>query len=194
MNDKTNKNTNDSNSNYSIDTEKFLQIYKRFFDFMNIPKIGPYHAFSKDFINEWENISEIMSIFMKFQLSYFDYHQKMNITYSDAMNKFLKNMKFKLESKDDFESNRNLFIEIFEKSFTDLYGSKDFSLSYSKVLDNYMDIIKSIQKFNEKNLKLLNLPSKDVVDQIIKDIYMIKKDIHDLKKMNGVINSESGFN
>ena len=194
MSDKTNKNTNDSNSNYSIDTEKFLQIYKRFFDFMNIPKIGPYHAFSKDFINEWENISEIMSIFMKFQLSYFDYHQKMNITYSDAMNKFLKNMKLKLESKDDFESNRNLFIKIFEKSFTDLYGSKDFSLSYSKVLDNYMDIIKSIQKFNEKNLKLLNLPSKDVVDQIIKDIYMIKKDIHDLKKMNGVINSESGLN
>ncbi|MGD1836720.1 MAG: poly(R)-hydroxyalkanoic acid synthase subunit PhaE [Nitrososphaeraceae archaeon] len=194
MDDKINKKINDNNSSYSLDTEKFLEIYKKFFDFMNMPKIGPYHAFSKDFMHEWENLSEMMSIFMKFQLSYFDYHQKMNITYSNAMNKFLKNMKFKLDSKDDFDSNRQLFIEIFEKSYTDLYGSKDFSLSYSKLLDNYMDIIKSIQKFNEKNLKLLNLPSKEVVDQIIKDIYTMKKDIHDLKKMNGVVNSEPSLN
>jgi hypothetical protein len=39
-----------------------------------------------------------------------------------------------------------------------------------------------MQKFAEKNLKVLNLPTRDEMDEILKDIHDIKRTIHDMKK------------
>jgi ABC-type hemin transport system substrate-binding protein len=39
-----------------------------------------------------------------------------------------------------------------------------------------------MQKFAEKNMKVLNLPTRDEMDQILKDIHDIKRTIHDMKK------------
>ena len=50
------------------------------------------------------------------------------------------------------------------------------------VRKNFLDVFKQMQKFAEKNLKVLNLPRREEMDEILKDIHEIKRTIHDMKR------------
>ena len=51
-----------------------------------------------------------------------------------------------------------------------------------KVSSDLLDLFKQMQKFAEKNLKVLNLPTREEMDEILKDIHEMKRTIHDMKK------------
>ena len=87
-----------------------------------------------------------------------------------------------LRSKEDFDEYRKIIINAFEDAFTGLFNSKEFSVTYGKVSSDLLDLFKQMQKFAEKNLKVLNLPTREEMDEILKDIHEMKRTIHDMKR------------
>jgi hypothetical protein len=87
-----------------------------------------------------------------------------------------------LRSKEDFDEYRKIIINAFEDAFTGLFNSKEFSVTYGRVSSDLLDLFKQMQKFAEKNLKVLNLPTRDEMDEILKDIHEMKRTIRDMKR------------
>ena len=96
-------------------------------------------------------------------------------------------------SKQDFENYRKIAIDVFEDAFTGLFDSKEYAILYGLVLSNQYDLLTHLQKLTEKNLKVLNLPTRSEMDDLSKHIHDLKKTVHDLtRKIEALKINESG--
>jgi len=80
-----------------------------------------------------------------------------------------------------FEIYRKIMIDALEESFTGLFNSSEFAIVYGKLLNNQMDALKLVQTLAEKNLKVLNLPTRSEMDMLSRDVHDLKKNVHDLR-------------
>jgi hypothetical protein len=87
-----------------------------------------------------------------------------------------------LEPKELFEEYRKIVIDAFEEAFTALFESKDFALLWNRVFSDQADILRYVQTSVMKNFKMFNLPTREEVDSILKDIHELKRTVYDLKK------------
>ena len=87
-----------------------------------------------------------------------------------------------LATKEDFENYRRAAIEAFEDSFTDLFTSSDFSEVYGRLFGSQLNVSRVMQNIMEKNFKILNLPTRSEVDEMLKDIVELKRTVRDMKR------------
>jgi NAD-specific glutamate dehydrogenase len=60
------------------------------------------------------------------------------------------------------------------------------------VLSQQLDLFNHIQKLTEKGLRVLNLPTRAEVNEMVKDVHDLKKEVHDLtRKMEAIIRNDS---
>ena len=164
--------------------EQMTKILHNWTEFIKMPTIGPFHAFSQDFTFYAQDLLSLSQTILNAQTNLNEYWKLINMAYVQATKEVSERAPKKLNSKEDFEQYRNITINAFEDAFTNLFSSKEFSVAYGKVSDDLSDLFKKMQKFAEKNLKVLNLPTRDEMDQILKDIHDIKRTIHDMKKLD----------
>jgi hypothetical protein len=162
--------------------EQMTKILHNWTEFIKMPTIGPFHAFSQDFTSYAQDLLSLSQTILNAQTNLNEYWKLINMAYVQATKEVLERAPKKLNSKEDLEQYRNITINAFEDAFTNLFSSKEFSVAYGKVSDDLLDLFKKMQKFAEKNLKVLNLPTRDEMDQILKDIHDLKRTIHDMKK------------
>jgi Poly(R)-hydroxyalkanoic acid synthase subunit (PHA_synth_III_E) len=162
--------------------EQMTKILHNWTEFIKMPTIGPFHAFSQDFTSYAQDLLSLSQTILNAQTNLNEYWKLINMAYVQATKEVLERAPKKLNSKEDLEQYRNITINAFEDAFTNLFSSKEFSVAYGKVSDDVLDLFKKMQKFAEKNLKVLNLPTRDEMDQILKDIHDLKRTIHDMKK------------
>jgi archaellum component FlaC len=53
-----------------------------------------------------------------------------------------------------------------------------------------MDFSRALQGIAEKNLKVLNMPTRGEVDEMLKDIHELKKNVRELKKSIEMIKND----
>jgi hypothetical protein len=87
-----------------------------------------------------------------------------------------------LATKEDYENYRRAAIEAFEDTFTDLFTSSEFSQVYGKLLGSQLNVSRVVQSIVEKNFKMLNLPTRSEVDDILKDIVELKRTVRDMNR------------
>lgn len=162
--------------------EQMTKILHNWTEFIKLPTIGPFHAFFQDFTSYAQDLLSLSQTIINAQTNLNEYWKLINMAYVQATKEVSERAPKKLNSKEDFEQYRNITINAFEDAFTNLFSSKEFSVAYGKVSSDLLDLFKNMQKFAEKNLKVLNLPTRDEMDQILKDIHDIKRTIHDMKK------------
>ncbi|HEX6028468.1 MAG TPA: poly(R)-hydroxyalkanoic acid synthase subunit PhaE [Nitrososphaeraceae archaeon] len=162
--------------------ERMTKILHNWTELIKMPTIGPFHAFFQDFTSYAQDLLSLSQTILYAQTNLNEYWKLINMAYVQATKEVSEKAPKKLNSKEDFEQYRNITINAFEDAFTNLFSSKEFSVAYGKVSSDLLDLFKKMQKFAEKNLKVLNLPTRDEMDQILKDIHDIKRTIHDIKK------------
>jgi hypothetical protein len=176
---------------YDHQQEQLKKIFNEWSDLIKLPTIGPFHAFSKDFVFYTKVFFNIGQTLIQLQIDLKDYWTQMNNAYVKAMNEIAERAPVKRynfndnnynNAKTDLESYRNIAIDAFENAFTELFGSKEFGSTYAKVLDSQLALSKNLQNIAENNSKIFNLPTRSEVDEIIKDIHDLKKTIRDMKR------------
>jgi Poly(R)-hydroxyalkanoic acid synthase subunit (PHA_synth_III_E) len=166
-------------------------------DFIKLPTIGPFQAFSKDSIFYSQELFNLGQTLIQLQANLREYWIQMNNAYLYAVEQVADRMhngkqhssneKSGYSAKENIEEYRKTMIDAFEDAFTDLFNSNEFGTINSNLISSQLDVVKHLQNITEKNFKTLNLPTRSEVDEISKNIHDIKRDIHDIKKKIGII-------
>jgi hypothetical protein len=155
-------------------------------ELIKMPTIGPFPAFSQEFRSYSQDLLTMGQTLYNAQTNLSNYWKQMNMVYIRATKEVSERAPKQLRSKEDFDEYRKIIINVFEDAFTGLFNSKEFSVTYGKVSSDLLDLFKQMQKFAEKNLKVLNLPTRDEMDEILKDIHEMKRTIHDMKRSSSI--------
>jgi hypothetical protein len=177
--------------------KQIKDVFNVWSDFIKIPTIGPFQAFSKDSILYSQELFNLVQRLIQLQTNLNEYWIQMNNTYLHAVEQVADKMhngkqhynneKGGYSPKENIEEYRKTVIDAFEEAFTDLFSSEEFGTINSKLISSQLDVVKHLQNIAEKNFKTLNLPTRSEVDEISKDIHDIRRDIHDIKKKIGII-------
>ena len=143
---------------------------------LKLPTIGPMYAFSKDF-SSYTN--EVM---VELKNNMDSYWSLVNAAYTKAVRDLVERAPMQLATKEDFENYRRAAIEVFEDTFTALFTSSGFSEVYGKLFGSQLNVSKVMQSIAEKNFKMLNLPTRSEVDEMLKDIMELKRTVRDIKR------------
>ena len=172
--------------------EKAKKIFSIWSELNQIPSIGPFHAYSKDFFSYLQEIVSLSQPLLELQTNFCEYWIQMNKAYGQALNEVIKRSPRKYNSKMDFENYRKITIDAFENAFTGLFESREFAVAYDKILSSQLDLFKGLQNISEKNLKVLNLPTRGEVDEIIKDLHGLKKVVNEMKRKLEEVSTTNG--
>jgi DNA-binding protein YbaB len=81
----------------------------------------------------------------------------------------------------DSERFRLLVIDAFEEAYSSLFSSKEFAVAYNEVYSKQLDFVNYVNKIVERNLNLLNIPTRTELDEVLKDLQEMKKTIRNIK-------------
>lgn len=149
---------------------------------MKMPTIGPMYAFSKEFSAYANEFVELGKTMAEIRAHLDKYWSLVNAAYAKASADTAQNAPRQLASKEDFENYRKAMIDAFEDAFTGLFASAEFSTAYGKLFSAQLDMSRALQNITEKNFKVLNLPTRSEIDEILKDIHELKREVRNLKK------------
>ena len=165
-------------------------IYKFWSESMKLPTIGPMFAFSKEFSSYANDIINLGRVVSELKAHNDNYWSLMTAAYTKAAKGTMEKSPKQFLTKEDYENYRRAMIEAFEDSFTELFSSPEFSVIYGKLFSAQLDFTKALQSIAEKNLKILNLPTRAEIDEILKDVHDLKKTVREVRKQLEVLNND----
>jgi hypothetical protein len=149
---------------------------------MKAPTIGPLYAYTKDAGTYLQEFMYLGQTLIRLQSDLNEYWNKITSTCNTSTQQLFQKAPKQYLTKEDIDTFRKIAIDIFEDNFSKLFDSKDFAQSYGKVLSTQLDFMKHLQKIAEANSRILNLPSRKEVDEILIDIHDLKRAVREIKK------------
>ncbi len=165
-------------------------LYKFWAETLRLPTIGPAFAFSKEFSNYASDVADLGKVMSELKAQNDIFWAMVGAAYGKAAKETVEKSPKQFVTKDDYEKYRRAMIEAFEDSFTALFSSPEFSIVYGKIFSLQLDFSKSLQSIAEKNLKVLNLPTRTEIDAMLKDLHDLRKSVRELRKELEVFNND----
>jgi|SRR6266540_4920890 len=162
-------------------SSEFESVYQKWNEIVQLPSIGPMKAFVKDYNQYCSDLLSLIKNVIDVYSSLNNYWMQMGSAFTQALNKLLKE-KPSSSGQWDQEQLRMTLIDAFEDAFTSLFTSKDFAKVYNEVSSTQIDLMDSIHRIFEKNLEMLNLPTRSDLDIVLKDITELKRNIRDIRR------------
>ncbi|ALI36652.1 hypothetical protein NMY3_02457 [Candidatus Nitrosocosmicus oleophilus] len=156
--------------------EKFVDLFENFFkqltELNKISTVGPFISLINDPQINMNNMREYGNVLINYQRYLNKYLTQMINSYYQALDKVSAG----IQGKDAHEA-RMLIINSFEDVFSAMFESKDFSVNYNNLINIYIDLNKSYQKFFDASVPFMGRQSlsKEEKDLLFKDLYEIKK-------------------
>jgi hypothetical protein len=174
--EKVPKNENNEPTKLPFVNEKFVDLFENFFkqltELNKISTIGPFISMINDPQINVNNMREYGNVLINYQRYLNKYLTQMLNSYFLALDKVSAG----IQGKDSHET-RMLIINSFEDVFSAMFESTDFSINYNNLINIYIDLNKSYQKFLDTAVPYMNRQSlnKEEKDLLFKDLYEIKK-------------------
>ena len=142
---------------------------------------GPMRAFAANSKKVSTELIEINDNLMGFNKFLTEYYKQLAETWSDAQKKV--NMKAPEVPQDveQIEAFKRIWIDIFDNDFTELFDSKKFGENYGKLVSKELELTKHWNNITNVILQSVNLPSKEEIDEVYKELHSLKKRITKLE-------------
>ena len=158
-------------------------IFEKWKKLQNFPTLGMFNALTKGYNEHLEDVLELNRILMDLQKYLSNYWLQMSKTQFHAIGNVLLKSRSDPKLNDiDSERFRMLVIDAFEEAYSSLFSSKEFSVAYNEVYSKQLDFVNRINKIVERNLNLLNIPTRTELDEVLKDLQEMKKTLRNIKK------------
>lgn len=168
--------------NNSLDDFTKYDIFEKWKKLQNFPTLGMFNALTKDYNEYLEDMQELSRILMDLQKYLSNYWMQMSKTQFHAIgNVLLKSRSDPRLNDPDSERFRHLVIDAFEEAYSSLFSSKEFAVAYNEVYSKQLDFVNCINKIVERNLNLLNIPTRTELDEVLKDLQEMKKTLRNIK-------------
>jgi len=76
---------------------------------------------------------------------------------------------------EQIEAFKRIWIDIFDNDFTELFDSKKFGENYGKLVSKELELTKHWNNITNVILQSANLPSKEEIDEVYKELHSLKK-------------------
>ena|SRR3972149_9997723 len=162
----------------------FFSLWSNFYEdsfgkLVTMPTLGPKRE-------ESEKLMKGFSTFVNFYTAL----MKSNANFQSVFMKAMGNMSDKTISEmdkdpspDKYRSFYKIWIETYSGTFNEFLKSELFSSENGKLMSAFMDFQKhSKDIFEENYLKPMNLPTKTDIDEINKELYILRKTVKELTK------------
>lgn len=146
-----------------------------------LTSMGPMRAFasnSKKISTELIQINESLMEFNKFVT---EYYKQLSETWSDAQKKVNLKAPDVPHDVEQMESFKRIWIDIFDNDFTELFDSEKFGANYGKLVSKELELTKHWSNISNVILQSVNLPSKEEIDEVYKEMHSLKKRVTKLE-------------
>ena len=82
---------------------------------------------------------------------------------------------------EQIEAMKRIWIDIFDNDFTELFDSKKFGENYGNLVSKELELTKHWSNITNVILQSVNLPSKEEIDEVYKEIHSLKKRVSKLE-------------
>ncbi len=146
-----------------------------------LTSLGPMRAFasnSKKISTELIQINENLIGFNKYVT---EYYKQLSETWSEAQKKVNLKAPDVPHDVEQIESFKRIWIDIFDNDFTELFDSEKFGENYGKLVSKELELTKNWHNISNVILQAANLPSKEEIDEVYKEIHALKKRVTKLE-------------
>ncbi len=147
-----------------------------------IASAGPMRKFAMQTKKLTTEMIEANDDLAEFSKRLTDYYKLLSDTWNEAQKRF--NSKFPEIPNDieHIEAAKRVWVDIFENAFTELFDSEKFGENFGKLISSELELSKHWNKMLSVLLETANLPTKDDIDEVYRELHSLRKRINKLEK------------
>jgi len=146
-----------------------------------LTSVGPMRNFAENSKKITRELIDSNEDLVEFNNSLAQYYKQLTDTWNEAQKKVnFKSPKIPDDSE-KFEAYKRVWIDIFDNDFTELFDSKNFGENYGKLVAKELELSKHWNNIMNVMLKSANLPNKQEIDEVYKEIHALRKRISKLE-------------
>ena len=109
------------------------------------------------------------------------YYKQLTDTWNESQKKVNLKIPEIPNDVEQFEAYKRVWIDIFDNDFTQLFDSKEFGENYGKLVSKELELTKRWNNIMNVMLKSANLPNKQEIDEVYKEIHALRKRVSKLE-------------
>ena len=146
-----------------------------------LTSIGPMRAFAANSKKIAVELIEINENLLGFNQCITEYYKQLSDTWGISQKKVNQKVPEIPQDVEQIESVKRIWIDIFDNDFTELFDSKKFGANYGNLVSKELELTKHWNNIANVILQSVNLPSKEEVDEVYKEIHSLKKRVSKLE-------------
>ncbi len=146
-----------------------------------LTSIGPMRSFATNSKKITTELIEINEVLLGFNQYISEYYKQLSDTWTDAQKKVNLKAPEVPQDVEQIEAFKRIWIDIFDNDFTELFDSEKFGKNYGKLVSKELELTKHWNNITNVILKSANLPSKEEIDEIYKEMHSLKKRVGKLE-------------
>lgn len=146
-----------------------------------LTSIGPMRAFTANSKKISTEMVEINEKLLDFNKHLTEYYKQLSETWTDAQKKVNLKAPKVPQDVEQIDAFKRIWIDVFDNDFTELFDSKKFGENYGKLVSKELELTKHWNNIANVILQSVNLPSKEEIDEVYREIHSIKKRVTKLE-------------
>ena len=146
-----------------------------------LTSIGPMRAFASNSKKISTELIQINENLMEFNKLVTKYYKQLSETWSEAQKKVNLKAPDVPHDTEQMESFKRIWIDIFDNDYTELFDSEKFGENYGKLVSKELELTKHWNNISNVILQSVNLPSKEEIDEVYKEMHALKKRVTKLE-------------
>ena len=146
-----------------------------------LTSLGPMRAFASNSKKISTELIQINENLMEFNKYVTEYYKQLAETWNEAQKKVNLKAPDVPHDIEQIESFKRIWIDIFDNDFTELFDSEKFGVNYGKLVSKELELTKNWHNISNVILQAANLPSKEEIDEVYKEIHALKKRVTKLE-------------
>jgi len=142
---------------------------------------GPMRAFTANSKKVTTELIEINEDLIGFNQYLTEYYKQLADAWGVAQKKVNLKSPEVPQDAEQIEVFKKIWIDMFDNDFTELFDSKKFGENYGKLVSKELELTKHWNNITNVVLQSVNLPSKEEIDEVYKELHSLKKRIGKLE-------------
>ena len=142
---------------------------------------GPMRAFAANSKKVTTELIEINEDLLGFNQYLTEYYKQLTDAWGIAQKKVNLKAPKVPQDVEQMEAFKRIWIDMFDNDFTELFDSKKFGDNYGKLVSKELELTKHWNNITNIVLQSVNLPNKEEIDEVYKELHSLKKRVGKLE-------------
>ena len=153
---------------------------------------GPFRKLGVNAKKVSSEMIEINQELAEFNTRLGEYYKQLTDTWNEAQKQFSKKVPEIPTDTEHLDATKRIWIDIFENYFTRLFDSLEFAENFGKLVSSELELAKHWNNVTSLMLETVNMPTKKEIDELYKELHLLRKRVAKLEKIANHGGNEDG--